>query len=147
VSGEKISRLGRVLETFGAAIGSTPTGYSVRLAVHGDEAVYAVEEAVSLVRNGAAEVGLPEWPIVEVEAIEWAEFESRMNDPPPALVGIAEIAALLGTSRRRAASLVRGSSFPRPYAELASGPVWFLPNIEFALADWRRSQGRQGKRG
>jgi prophage regulatory protein len=41
------------------------------------------------------------------------------------VVGIAELASILGVSRQRAAQLaVEHSDFPQPLAELRSGRVW-----------------------
>ncbi len=41
------------------------------------------------------------------------------------LVGLSEIAAMLGVSRQRAGQLVRDyEDFPSPVAELASGRIW-----------------------
>jgi len=45
------------------------------------------------------------------------------------LVGVREIAKLLGTSRQRADQLVRTKGFPEPVAELASGRVWARSDV------------------
>lgn len=55
------------------------------------------------------------------------------------LVGVAEIAAMLGISRQRVNRIVQDDeSFPRPEAELAAGRIWSRQDIE----QWARSRGR-----
>lgn len=53
----------------------------------------------------------------------------------PALVGVAEAAAILGWDRRRIVTYVDRGSFPKPLASLASGRVWRRSEVEdFARA-------------
>jgi predicted DNA-binding transcriptional regulator AlpA len=54
------------------------------------------------------------------------------------LVGVREIAKLLGTSRQRADQLVRVKGFPDPVAELASGRCW----ARSAVVRWAQRDGR-----
>lgn len=55
------------------------------------------------------------------------------------LVGVAEVAAMLGVSRQRVNKIVKeDESFPRPEAELAAGRIWRRDDIE----QWARSRGR-----
>lgn len=54
------------------------------------------------------------------------------------VVGVREIAKLLGTSRQRADQLVRTKSFPDPVAELASGRIWARSDV----VRWAKSDGR-----
>jgi predicted DNA-binding transcriptional regulator AlpA len=48
----------------------------------------------------------------------------------PALVGVAEAAALLGWDKRRIFTYLGRGSFPAPVAALASGRVWRRSDIE-----------------
>jgi predicted DNA-binding transcriptional regulator AlpA len=58
----------------------------------------------------------------------------------PALVGVAEAAAVLGWDKRRIFTYLRRGSFPSPVATLASGRVWRLADIEaFARTRTRRT--------
>jgi predicted DNA-binding transcriptional regulator AlpA len=58
----------------------------------------------------------------------------------PALVGVAEAAAVLGWDKRRIFTYLRRGSFPAPVATLASGRVWRLADIEaFARTRTRRA--------
>jgi predicted DNA-binding transcriptional regulator AlpA len=56
--------------------------------------------------------------------------------------GLSETAELLGVSRSRVAALRARSDFPRPVAELASGPVWVAREIEAFAQRWTRQSGR-----
>ena len=60
------------------------------------------------------------------------------------LVGISEIAAMLGVSRQRVTQLVRDyDDFPTPTAELASGRIWETAAVEaWAKAHPVRPPGR-----
>jgi predicted DNA-binding transcriptional regulator AlpA len=40
------------------------------------------------------------------------------------LVGLTEIAAMLGVTRQRASQLSRQKGFPPPLDRIAAGPVW-----------------------
>ena len=54
------------------------------------------------------------------------------------LVGVAEIAVMLGVSRQRISQLADAEGFPEPLASLAAGPVWERSAIEA----WANSTGR-----
>ena len=58
----------------------------------------------------------------------------------PELVGVAEIAEMLGVSRQRVHQLVRAKTigFPRPVAELSAGAIWAREDVE----KWARKTGR-----
>jgi len=60
------------------------------------------------------------------------------------LVGLSEIATMLGVSRQRAGQIVRDyDDFPPPVAELASGRIWETPAVEaWAKAHPVRPPGR-----
>ena len=54
------------------------------------------------------------------------------------LMGIAEIAELLGVTTQRVDQLARTDGFPKPTAELAAGRIWRRHDIEA----WARAAGR-----
>lgn len=54
------------------------------------------------------------------------------------IMGVAEIAALLGISRQRVHQLSASEGFPAPYAQLQAGTFWRRSDI---LA-WMRTTGR-----
>ena len=60
------------------------------------------------------------------------------------LVGVAEIADLLGVSRQRVHAIVRAyDDFPAPVAELSAGKIW----LRFDVIDWidRHPDRRPGR--
>ncbi len=54
------------------------------------------------------------------------------------LVGLTEIAELLGVSRQRVDQLAQGDDFPEPVSVLAAGRVWKRADVEA----WARETGR-----
>lgn len=46
------------------------------------------------------------------------------------VVGLAEVAELLGVSKRTASRYTLRADFPAPAAELAMGPIWYPADIE-----------------
>lgn len=58
------------------------------------------------------------------------------------LVGIAEVAELLGVSTQRVDQLARDhDDFPEPVAELAAGRIWERADVEA----WAKATGRLGR--
>lgn len=54
------------------------------------------------------------------------------------LVGVTEIAAMLGVSRQRADQLSRADGFPTPEVEISAGRVWKREHVE----TWAKATGR-----
>ena len=86
--------------------------------------------------------GEPTIIAAEVETVE--DLDRRLQDSNvPPLVGIAEVADVLGVSKQRASELSRQPSFPRPLAALAAGPIWDRFAIARFVERWpRRRTGR-----
>jgi predicted DNA-binding transcriptional regulator AlpA len=59
-------------------------------------------------------------------------FATRMTSME--LAGLAEVAELLGVTKRSAQRYVQRADFPDPVARLAATPVWRRGDIE----DWKR---------
>ncbi len=56
------------------------------------------------------------------------------------LVGVAEIAEMLGVSRQRVHAMMRShEDFPSPEAELSAGRIWLRSDV----VAWARAQGRE----
>jgi predicted DNA-binding transcriptional regulator AlpA len=56
------------------------------------------------------------------------------------LVGVAEIAEMLGVTRQRVNAIVQShSDFPKPVAELSAGRIWLRKDVE----TWARQTGRR----
>ncbi|MEV6964288.1 hypothetical protein AB0M47_04155 [Hamadaea sp. NPDC051192] len=61
----------------------------------------------------------------EAQAISYEALEHALTAPQvPPLVGIAEIAKILGVSRQRAHEVTGKPDFPKPVDELAAGKVY-----------------------
>ena len=105
----------------------------------------AAGEADGLVRSAAVKAGLGErLRTVRVTVADYA-FVDAENDAPahPALVGVTEVAGLLGVSRQRVTQLDRDlDDFPRPLARLAAGPVWVAAEVRAFEHRWARRPGR-----
>ena len=57
------------------------------------------------------------------------------------LVGVAEIAEMLGRTRQRVHQLIRENhDFPQPVAELSAGKIWLRQDIQA----WVEKHGRKG---
>lgn len=84
--------------------------------------------------------------LMAAEVMTTVEAERRLAEPPfPELVGIAEVAHLLGVTRQRASALQANPSFPAPVAILASGPVWQRDDLTRFEATWPRRPGHPVK--
>ena len=118
-------------------------GLQFALAVDDADAAGAASMFVGRVGSALAECGVEGWTLVHASVHEWGDFERELSrSTHPRLVGIAEIARMAGVSRQRASQLARSPSFPKPHAELASGPVWFEPHVTKIVAAWERKPGR-----
>lgn len=104
--------------------------YGARFFVRTSGAQSAIEEGVQALQESATTVGLPEEPVVEAEASTMSELAADVPDEQvPPLIGITELAELLGVSNQLVTVLVRAKGFPAPVAELNAGPVWVLDSI------------------
>ncbi len=122
------------------------TRYGSTFTLASSSAVEAIYEAEKVWHRAHEELGLPTWPICIAEAkpfIELVADNNTLNLPP--MVGITEIAELIGATRQRAHSLARSRRFPPPVAELGSGPVWLRSSVELFLEGWDRKPGRPRK--
>jgi hypothetical protein len=60
----------------------------------------------------------------------------------PKLAGVAEVAALAGVSRQRAAAITKLARFPATVDDLAMGPVWIESEVR-AFLSVPRKPGRR----
>jgi hypothetical protein len=147
---DRLEAFSEALSLFDATVAGSPLEpidgmrrYSALLSIESDGPVDALITGLTAFNPGAKKADLPEFPIVRCEILRWDEFERRLDEPAvPELIGISEIAELLGVTRQRASQLARTATFPLPAAELASGPVWLEPNIRQFVANWSRIPGR-----
>lgn len=137
---------GDLLVDYGAAAGGDERGWDVRLSVETDNspdaAASAIEIGGRIVSKAANTVGLPEWPIVRIEAREadtfYAQLEvSNFTD----FLGTSEVCAELGVSRQRLHQLRQSERFPLPVANLAATPLWVRSTLDSFLAGRKRKPG------
>lgn len=94
--------------------------------------------------------GMPESGSDPVEIVAGSQdrcveaLRSAAGDPPaivvevtPAIVGIAEVAEIMGWDKRRVVTYLDRGSFPEPFARLASGRIWRRSDIEAFQRTWR----------
>lgn len=144
---ERVSDLVLQYQDRGLAFSHRPDRYTMRFIVEALNPSDAIQEAMDVVYKAADQFDLPQWPVLKTTATEWEEFERELEQPTyPPVLGVAELADRLGVSRQRASQIARTDNFPKPYAELASGPVWFDPNVRRFVNQWDRKPGRPRKR-
>lgn len=128
----------------GAVVTIDPDRLRVTLSIDGTmPAVEAIAQATTIVSEAARTVGWPDWPIVHVEAMTYAEQDRLLEEPAfPQLTCVSEIAEILGVTSQRVSALRHRPDFPAPVAELRSGPIWRLADINYFLSTWPRKPGR-----
>ena len=137
--------VGRVLDAVydhAPAASYSAESVTVRVAVSAQDVRDAAERGIGVVGDALGSVG---WPldVRDLQVTEWSVFEAALDEPTyPEVVGITQIAALLGTSRQRASELARSRRFPTPLADLAAGPIWAKPAVERFVEEWDRKPGR-----
>lgn len=82
--------------------------------------------------------------VLAVEVLTTEEADRRLAEQPQ-LVGVTEIARMLGLTKQRVSTLSRREDFPTPLATLASGPIWRAGDLSTFAAGWRRKPGRPRK--
>jgi prophage regulatory protein len=85
--------------------------------------------------------------LIQNNALHGQELPRMLISMTGHLVGLSEIASMLGVTRQRASQLVRDyDDFPPPVAQLASGRVWETAAVEaWAKAHPERPPGRRVK--
>ena len=120
-----------------------PPRYAAEITVDADSVFSAVSTAGTAFAKAVSKTGLPRWPVTRAFALTDAELDAELGRPNfPELVGIREIAELLGITPQRASTLCRSKSFPLPVAELRAGPVWTAPAVRRFVDEWKRQPGR-----
>ncbi len=103
------------------------------------DAVAALASAILAVAGAVGGGGR----VLSAEVMTIDEAERHLAEPAfPPLVGVSEVADLLGITRQRASVLQTRPDFPSPVALLASGPVWRRNDITTFEAAWTRRSGR-----
>jgi len=70
-----------------------------------------------------------------------------LEEHPPALAGVSEVATILGWDRRKVAVYAERGRLPEPVAELAGGRIWRQADIEVFKGQEERRVGRPDRAG
>lgn len=106
----------------------------------------AIAEAETLVAKALADTGFSGGTVARIDAMTYAEQDRDLATPNfPELVGIAEVAQILGVTRQRASQLQTKTTFPAPVAVLKAGPVWTRPSLNAFAEQWERRPGHPRK--
>lgn len=62
------------------------------------------------------------------------------------LLGLAEVAEVLGVSKRTATRYAARTDFPEPLAQLAMGPIWLADDVESWIGRTPVRRGRPPNR-
>ncbi len=138
-----------VLKRHAPTVSYSPHSISVRFCVGANTSKQAFQTGFQVVTSALKKAGIkaPGSSIVDAEAQTLSDLDKSLQEPNvPDLVGVAEVAKILGVKKQRASQLVRVRSFPKPVARLASGPVWHKNTIARHAAQWPRTPGRPRRR-
>jgi len=138
------------LAPYSAAASAGATTMTVQLTVKAKTLVGAAAAATRAVAEAFAQIGRVRQlrSILGGEVLTMEELERRLAEPPlPELIGVAELAGLLDVTKQRVSYLAKGTAgFPKPFAQLAAGPVWLKPTVTRFVETWeRRPRGRPKK--
>lgn len=116
----------------------------IDITVAADDHLAAVSTADRLVRAAVRSAGPDRAVTVDRIEAKTAARAARDLDQPtyPEMLGVAEVAELLGVSKQRVFELRETGRLPTPIAELRAGPVWPRPAIERFIESWERKPGR-----
>ena len=132
------------LADYGASAAADPASWSVQFSLEAESSREAADHGHQVVSKAVAAAGLPDWPIVRVEAVRSEVVDrEQLISPLPQLLGTQEVAAMLGVSRQRLYELRSSGRFPEPVAELAATPLWLRSAIAAFIELWDRRPGRR----
>jgi hypothetical protein len=143
-----MDRLLQILDGYSPAVVRDEHHLGARMWIDAPDALAAAAHAVGVWNDARRGVGLDDAGPIQVNVVREEEFRRQVDAANfPALVGVSEIAELLGVSRARVSEMARtAASFPRPVAQLASGPVWTEASVRAFAEDWPRRPGRPRRR-
>ena len=146
VSDDQVDAILEALASHGAALSVGPKTLGVQFFLQAPTPARALAASLRIVMSTVRLAAIHPARITEVEIQAWSDFLQKLDIPNiPDLVGVAEVAILLKVSKQRASVLARHKDFPRPIAELASGPIWKKPSILRHVGQWPRKPGRPAK--
>ena len=115
----------------GRSTGGGNDRYTARFYVTASAITEAVEAAVEAFRTAAAEAGMPDWPLRQVEAVhEDEDLALALADGSlPEMWRTGDIADHLGVSEARADDLTRRDGFPPPFGTTPFTRIWAADDI------------------
>jgi hypothetical protein len=125
-----------------ASWGGTAGGPSATVSVRAGGPAEAADRALARFEAALDRAGIPSAPVAWVEVMTQEHLVRELEQERSPLVGLAEVAEVLGVSKQRVSELRDREDFPRPVAELRSGPVWRLVNLQTFIGAWDRRPGR-----
>jgi len=116
----------------GPVMAQGPDTIRVVFGVTGPDIRTAQKDAIETAEDVVALLGLPESPLNSVKVcLQYSEVHGSA-----VLVGLREVASILGVSRQRAVQLTQRPDFPAPIQRLRATPVW----IESEIRSFDRSR-------
>lgn len=134
------------LEGHAAAVSADELTTEVTLSIDAFSPWLAGSAGDQVIRAAATATGIGLVELLALEVLTIPEHDRRLAQPAfPAIVGVSEIAEILGVTRQRASALQTRPGFPEPLQVLASGPVWLRSAIDRFASTWERKGGRPRK--
>lgn len=121
--------------------GRIPT-LGVRFSLIADDPGFALEAGAGIVLAALEKAGVEHQGFARLQLIDERLDELELEEPADTIVGVAEVAELLGVQKQRVPQLRVTQGFPAPIAELASGPVWKGSSLRRFAETWERKPGR-----
>lgn len=104
-----------VLEDYSPAVSYGSHRWAVELSVAAPDGGAALNAGVSTVYKAAEKAAVPRWPVVRVAVTSAVLVDTELSQSNiPTLVGVSEVAELLGVSRQRASELARHCRLSAP---------------------------------
>lgn len=142
---DRIDDLLEALAPYHAAASYDAHGITVQFTIEGRAWRDAAEQGSIVLENAMRKAGIENTGVFVAQAQTMEHLAQEQDQPnKPELIGVMELAKMLGVTRQRASELARtDSGFPRPMTFLASGPVWDKATIMRYVDRWeRRPRGR-----
>lgn len=141
--GDTAAAVAAILDASSPSIAIGDHLVSVRIAVTAPDALSAIGAGTGTVLLAYRAATNEDATIVHTEATEWDRFAADLEAPNfPDLLGVTELADILGVTRQRAHAIAARDDFPDPVERLASGPIWTEPSVRAFLTTWERKPGR-----
>lgn len=109
------------------------TELSLTFEVLAADARIAMQLGVATSDDAFLDAALPVLPLVDCHVLRADRLQERVKEIPD-LLGLADIAAILGVSRQRVWQLSKSANFPAPAQKLRAGHFWRRKDVEAWIA-------------